>query len=139
MNRFVLDNSMTMSWCFDDEADERTEAVLTALEEGEAIVPPIWALEVVNALLVAERKHRVSSAKAAAFLRVLGSLSIRGDAAAPHSPSEELLTLARETGLTSYDASYLELALRSKLPLASLDAPLRKAARARGVALMPAD
>jgi predicted nucleic acid-binding protein len=135
---FVLDGSVTLSWCFEDESGAETEAVLEALSSGEAIVPPIWALEIANALLVAERRKRLTHAKSDAFVNALRAMSIREDPAAPRHPSEDLMSLARATGLTSYDASYLELAIRTKLPLATLDGPLRKAARARGVALLPA-
>jgi len=137
--RVVLDGSMTLSWCFEDETDEACTAVLQTVRTGEALVPSVWPLEVANALLVAERKKRVSAAKSDLFVAELGVLVIQIDPEDPRRTFGEVLSLARETGLSSYDASYLELAIRSKLPLASLDAPLRKAARTRGVELMPAD
>jgi predicted nucleic acid-binding protein len=139
VSRLVLDGSMTMTWCFADEATDATAAVLRELDGGEAVVPGIWALEVANSLLVAERKRRISDEKSSEFVSMLEGLPILVDPDETNRTFGAVLSLAREAGLTSYDASYLELAIRSNLPLASLDAPLRKAARARGVALLPAD
>ncbi len=139
MTRLVLDGSMTLSWCFEDEAVDACMAVLQAVRTGEAVVPSIWPLEVVNALLVAEKRKRMSAAKSDSFIAELGVLEIQVEEADSNRTFGAVLALARQTGLTSYDASYLELAIRSNLPLASLDAPLRKAARARGVKLIPSD
>jgi predicted nucleic acid-binding protein len=131
VNRFVLDCSMTMAWCFEDEATPYSESVLEALADGEAFVPPIWSLEVANVLVVAERKKRLLPAQSLRFVELLQSLPITLEAEV--RPLRELLGLAREQGLSSYDASYLDLAVRSGLPLASLDGPLLEAAGRFGV------
>jgi predicted nucleic acid-binding protein len=132
VNRFALDCSMTMAWCFEDEATPYSESVLEALAEGEAVVPPIWSLEVANVLVVGERKKRLLPAQSLRFVELLQSLPITLDADV--RPLGEILGLAREQGLSSYDASYLDLAVRTGLPLASLDGPLLEAAARFGVA-----
>jgi predicted nucleic acid-binding protein len=136
---FVLDSSMTMAWCYEDESTDETVAALNALNESEAVTPSIWPLEVANTLLVGERRKRSTPAHVAAFLDKLDALPVRVESEDPHRTLRFILPLARETGLSSYDTAYLELAIRMNLPLASLDGPLRKTARARGVRLIPAD
>ncbi len=132
MKRFALDCSLTMAWCFEDEATPYSESVLDALAEGEAVVPPIWSLEVANVLIVGERKKRLVPAQSLRFVELLQNLPITLDADV--RPLGELLGLAREQGLSSYDASYLDLAVRTGLPLASLDGDLLEAADRYGVA-----
>lgn len=132
MTRFALDCSLTMAWCFEDEATPYSESVLEALAEGKAVVPPIWSLEVANVLMVGERKKRLVPAQSLRFVELLQSLPITLDA--DIRPLGELLGLAREQGLSSYDASYLDLAVRTGLPLASLDGDLLEAADRYGVA-----
>jgi len=132
VNRFALDCSMTMAWCFEDEATPYSESVLEALANGEAFVPPIWSLEVANVLVVGERKKRLLPAQSLRFVELLQSLPITLDSDV--RPLGELLGLAREQRLSSYDASYLDLAVRTGLPLASLDGPLLEAASRFGVA-----
>lgn len=132
MTRFALDCSMTMAWCFENEATPYSESVLEALADGEALVPPIWSLEVANVLVVGERKKRLLPAQSLRFVELLQSLPITLDAEV--RPLAELLGLAREQSLSAYDASYLDLAVRTGLPLASLDGPLLEAADRFGVA-----
>jgi predicted nucleic acid-binding protein len=136
--RFVLDNSIVMSWCFQDEASEYADAALDSLETSEAIVPSIWPLEVANVLLVAERKRRLSRADTARFVSLVRSLPILVEDETPDRILGEILSLAREYGLSSYDASYLDLAIRTNLPIATLDQDLRKAAKRCGVPLWKA-
>jgi predicted nucleic acid-binding protein len=132
VKRFVLDCSITMAWCFEDEATPYSESVLEALADGEAVVPPLWSLEVANVLVVGERKKRLLPAQSLRFVELLQSLPIELDADV--RPLGEILGLAREQVLSSYDASYLDLAVRTGLPLASLDGPLLEAADRFGVA-----
>ena len=136
MTRFVLDGSMTMSWCFADESDDSSAEVLRRLDEDEAVVPSIWPLEVANVLLVGERKRRIKAADSEAFVTDLAQLSIHVEPEDPRRILDVVLPLARKHQLTSYDASYLDLAMRASLPLASRDEPLRRAARAEGVVLL---
>ncbi len=128
--RFVLDNSVVMSWCFEDEGNGYAEAVLESLEFAEAFVPAIWPLEVGNVLLVAERRKRLGRAAVVRFLTLLGSLPIRVEQEPPERMLKEIVSLAREYGLSTYDASYLDLAMRFGVPLATQDTSLAKAAKA---------
>lgn len=132
---FVLDCSVTMAWCFDDEATPYTESVQEKLVDARAIVPTIWPLEVANAALVGERRKRLDEARSARFLAFLGALPIVVDDETDRRAFGDVIHLARAHNLSSYDASYLELAIRRGLPLACLDGKLKAAARAVGVSL----
>jgi len=138
---FVLDASVTVAWCFEDETTAYTEAVLEFLTSGaKAVAPPLWPYEVANSLAVAERRRRTSSAKVEAFLDRLARFPISidfGDSPVV-SVFAKVLALARRVRLSVYDAAYLELALRAGLPLASLDADLKRAAESAGVHLVRA-
>jgi predicted nucleic acid-binding protein len=127
--RFVVDNSVVMSWCFQDEGDTYAEAVLESLETAESFVPAVWPLEVGNVLLVAERRRRLSPASVVRFLALLGGLPIAVEQETSERMLKEILALAREHELSTYDASYLDLAMRLELPLATRDAALEKAAK----------
>lgn len=136
MAAFVVDASAVLPWCFADEATDATNALLTSLQtDGEALVPAHWPAEVANALLVAVRRGRISPQDAQQFLEDLDILPIRIDMATQKLVRLQILPLAEKHGLTIYDAAYLELAVRQAAPLATLDADLRKAARALGVPL----
>lgn len=132
---FVLDCSVTMAWIFDDAEDPLAAAVRDRLAGDVALAPSIWPLEVGNALLAAERRERVSRADALRFLEVLGQLPIEVDTTEVMVAPERTLQIARETGVSAYDASYLELAARFGVPLATLDRRLAAAAVQVGVAL----
>jgi predicted nucleic acid-binding protein len=130
---FVLDSSVTATWCFPDEEHETAEAAFDRLDGDEAVVPTLWRFEIRNILVVNERRGRIDAAETASFLADLERLSIRVD----RDPnSETVLSLARKHELTGYDAAYLELARRLDLPLATLDQALIEAARADGVPLI---
>ena len=128
-DRFVIDNSIVMTWCFIDEANQYADAVLEHLSEATAIVPPIWPLEVVNVLLVAERRQRLREPDSVRFLSLLSQLPICVDQAWPERSMKDLLALGRAHDLSSYDASYLDLAMRQGLPIATLDQDLLQAAK----------
>jgi predicted nucleic acid-binding protein len=134
LSRFVLDCSVTMAWCFEDEADAYTDSVLEALAGGEALVPCLWPLEVANVLAVGERRKRLTPAQSTRFVELLQSLPIAIEADSGQRPVAEILALARELTLSAYDASYVDLAARSGLPLASKDGNLSKAAVRHGIA-----
>ncbi len=127
--RFVVDNSIVMSWCFEDEKNKYADLVLESLEQARAFVPAIWPLEVGNVLLVAERKKRLSEAAAVRFLALLEGLPITVEQETPARMLKEVVSLARKHGLTTYDASYLDLAMRMGTTIATLDASLIKAAK----------
>jgi len=129
----VLDCSVAMSWCFEEEAGDYADRVLDALEEGEAFVPSVWPLEVANVLVVAERRGRLKVGESARFLELLQSLPIFVEEVSLPRATGAVLSLARELDLSVYDASYLELAMRSGVALATHDQALAKAADAAGV------
>ena len=133
---FVLDCSVTMAWAFDDEDAPRAAVMRDRLGEDLAVVPAIWALEVGNALLVAERRQRISRAESTRFVELLRALPIDVDATPALGTLDSLLSLARQTGVSVYDAGYLDLAAAHGLPLATLDKALERAARQIGVALL---
>ena len=135
MSRFVLDCSMPMAWCFEDETTPRTDAVLASAEPGGAIVPSLWPLEVANALVVCERRKRVSAARVVEFSNFVSGLPIEIYEQTVETALGETIALARRWRLSAYDAAYLELALREECPLASLDGPLNEAAAGLGIAL----
>jgi predicted nucleic acid-binding protein len=124
-----------MTWCFGDETNHYSEAVLQDLADTGAVVPSIWLLEMANVLLVAERRKRISKAQSRRFVELLQTLPIAVDDVSAARAWDGLLSLAREQQLSAYDAAYLELAMREGLPIATLDAALRKAAKRCGVAV----
>lgn len=130
---FVIDTSITMAWCFEDEATEATDALLERLRHERAAVPAIWPLEVSNVLLVAERRGRLTEAKASRFLELLTQLPVDVE----DSPTDMagIVAAGRRHGLSSYDASYLVLAERLGVALATLDDHLAEAAKNAGVHL----
>jgi predicted nucleic acid-binding protein len=129
---FVLDASVTVSWGLVDEADAMADSALEHLEAESAHVPAIWWFEVRNVLLVNERRRRITERDTEMFLRALSAMNIETD----HAPADgAILALARSHRLTVYDASYLELASRKTLPLATLDRQLAAAAQREGIRL----
>ena len=134
----VIDASVALAWCFPDEARDYAERVLVALEGRTMRVPSLWAVEISNALLVAERRGRIKAAEIRQFLSLLDGLSITVDSLTPLECVGNLLPLARTHGLSAYDAAYLDVAQRQAAPLASLDRRLREAALRSGVALFAA-
>jgi predicted nucleic acid-binding protein len=133
---FVLDATVALSWCFEDEQSEPALTVLDSLRESEAVVAHHWTLEMANGLLSAERRGRIDGDGATRFSRLLLALPIAVDPVARGTALTETRRLARTHRLTSYDAAYLELAIRLGVPLATLDDRLRAAAKQEGVALL---
>ena len=130
--RLVLDNSVVMRWLLKDGSDERlayADKVLGLLmqDDAQALVPGVWPLEVANVIVKAQAKGLVSEARATAFIGLLDDMGISVDARTAERALKDMLQLARRFKLSSYDASYLELALREGLPLATLDADLQSA------------
>ena len=140
MKPFVLDCSVAAAWCFADEKNAYVDAVLEGFSEGcEALVPPIWVLEVVNVLALAERQKRILTAETAHFFELYSSLPIFLDQALTTvGEYRDLLPLCRAQKLTAYDAAYLQTAIRHGIPLATQDEPLRAACRRCGVTVFAA-
>lgn len=136
MSDFVLDASLTLQWLPEDEADRKYSlAVLASLSEKRALFPLLFFYEVGNGLVMACRRKRINVDQIDGFSTRLKSLPIDS---AQQTPSEilELPAFAQARGLTNYDAAYLALALRSKLPLATTDGALRRTAASESVDLV---
>lgn len=136
MTGVVVDASVALAWCFPDEASEYADAVLVALEGRRILVPAVWPLEITNAVIVAERRKRISLPEVRRFVELLEGLTIHEDMLPVAGSVSNILPLAREYGLSAYDTSYLEVAIRHGAPLATLDTGLAKAARKAGVELL---
>jgi predicted nucleic acid-binding protein len=130
---FVLDASVTIVWAMRDEEHAVAQFALHALDTERALVPAIWWYEVRNILLVSERRQRISVADSIQFVKDLGNFPIDLDEVWTQAGLTEL---ARLYSLSVYDAAYLELAIRKRIPLATLDKALRSAAEAAGIPLL---
>ena len=133
---FVLDCSVTMAWCFEDERTSATDALLARAVDAGAIAPFLWPLEVTNVLLTAVRRKRIPPDAVNQVAQRIAALPVAIDKDGAEMVWGNTLQLAERYALTSYDACYLELAQRKALPLATLDTALRKAATAAGVTLL---
>lgn len=129
----VVDASIAIAWCIEAETTDETVALLEELRRTEGVVPPIWLFEVLNALLVAERRGRMMEADTAEALRLLLDLPIRVSDGSFGDGGLAVLALARRERLSAYDASYLVLAIRRRCRLATLDARIRAVAQRVGV------
>jgi len=138
MSKLTLDGSIALSWFLPGESTDQNQVVRKLIETGiTALVPSIWALEVANALMNAERRNRISQADSAAALASLEKLPIEMDPETGTRAWSDILALARQQKLSVYDAVYLELAMRQGTALATLDDLLRTAAQSLKVPLLP--
>ena len=133
MMRFVLDCAVAMSWVFPDEASEITDQLRESMAEGCAFVPALWPVEVGNVLLAATRRGRIGVDEWHRIRASLEALPIEIEPVSTSRAWGSTLVLAHEHRLSSYDAAYLELAVRLQLPLATLDRALAAAGRAEGL------
>ena len=130
----VLDATVAIAWCFEDERNQYTDFVLDRLGTGaEAAAPSIWPYEIANALVVGERRGRITPPEVKQFLERLSNYPVVLEPPWKISRIDALIDSARASRLATYDAAYLELALRMRLPLVTLDAQLRAAARKAGL------
>jgi|ERR1700722_14690975 len=134
---FVLDCSITMAWCFEDESNDYTDTILENLKNTTAIVPTIWPLEVANVLLLSKKNKRITAVQSASFIDALLALPIVIDQSTTSRAMHSIFVLAGQLDLTIYDAAYLELAIRERIPLLTLDKLLIKAAKRLNVPLKP--
>lgn len=132
----VLDGSAALAWCFADETTPAVDAVMDQVAEAGAVVPAIWRLEVANGLQAGLRRGRLDAERRDAMLAALADLPIDADPETDRHAWTATLRLADRHALTLYDASYLELALRLGLPMATLDKALRSAADTAGVPIL---
>jgi predicted nucleic acid-binding protein len=135
---FIVDSSFALAWVMKDEAGPETDKILDSLGRGaKAFVPALWHWEIANALLGAEKRKRATKTEINAHLLLLRSLPIEVDEVAINQAWGATHLLAQQHALTSYDAAYLELAIRRGLPLATLDEALQAAAIIEKVQLLP--
>ncbi len=134
MNGIVMDASITLSWCFPDEQSPLSLNVLDRLKAGEqAVVPSFWSVEVLNVLLVGERRGRIAPEQTKAFFDTLRLLNPVIDHASLEQVAGPVQIICRDYSLTPYDALYVELAGRTGCAMATLDEPQREAAKALGI------
>ena len=133
---FVVDNSVALAWCFEDEHTDSVMALLDRVAERGAFAPALWPLEALNGLLMAERNKRLDARRRNSLTGFLRALPITVDEETADQTWTATIRLAERHRLSVYDAAYLELAQRRKLPLATLDHDLIKAAKAAGVTLL---
>lgn len=134
MGAVVIDASIASAWCFPDEATDYTRSVFHSVSTSavDTLAPQLWAYERRNSLLMGLRRGRISKPQSEEFLAALSALNVRLRAPASY---DDVFSLAEESGLTVYDAAYLNLSIQEGLPLASLDRQLIRAAEMVGVAL----
>lgn len=138
MSMFVLDNSVVMRWALatPNKKDQNySELVLVSLAHTPALVPNLWHLEVVNVLFMAEKRGEIDIDSTDTFIERIQQLPITVDDETCKQAFSKIIELSRSQSLSSYDAAYLELAIRHKLPIATLDKQLQKAAQRLGVAI----
>jgi predicted nucleic acid-binding protein len=137
VSRFVVDASVVLTWCFPNENSALAQRVAQMFKQGDsAIAPSFWPHEVLNALLVGEKRKRISSDLVGGFLVDLAALPIVLQSLPAEAVFNGLQSLSREHGLTAYDAAYLDLAKASGLPLATLDEDLIRACGKAGIELI---
>lgn len=130
-----MDCSIVISTCYQDEQSELAWSILRSFPTHEVFVPAIWPLEVMNVLLAGERRGRSSRADTVTWTSLFWSLPLIIDTALPETCSSEIAQLARTNSISAYDASYLELSIRERAALATLDHAMQEAARRIGVRL----
>ena len=139
MPAFVLDASVAISWCFPNDPGENTpysRSVLQRIEESDAIVPEIWPFEIANGIFVAfSKRKRITETEIHEYIHLLESLPIRV-VRGEWLDQIGLESLARKHNLAAYDVAYIDIALREKLPLATSDGVLRRAALTEGIEVL---
>ena len=135
MKDFVVDNSVVLSWVFEDEHSKVSQSILNELFKNQAYVPSLWPFELANALYVAEKRGRIKEADSMTFIKNLKDLPICIENNNFDNITKDILALSRKHSITVYDASYVELALRKNLPLITFNKELIVAAKKIGLKL----
>lgn len=136
MKSFVIDNSIVMSWFFEEEHNKKSQEVLDQLSSNQACVPSLWPYELANALFVAEKTKGIKEADSTAFINDLKTLPIVIENNNFEGITKDILSISREHRITVYDACYVELALRKDLPLASFDKDVLAVCEKIGIKLL---
>jgi predicted nucleic acid-binding protein len=131
---WVIDSSIGISWVHTEQATAKTDALLRQVATGPLfLVPALWYVETANILLVLQRRKKISASDRATYLRFLEGLKLPIDDESPVVAYHAVSDLAEKHGLTAYDATYLELAVRRQLGIATRDEPLQRAAKRLGL------
>jgi predicted nucleic acid-binding protein len=134
---FVLDASVCLAWCFEDETTDEIKRLFLRLSTGDsATVPAHWSIEVSNGLLLAQRRKRISPQLRSQYWNQFFGLPIRVDRRLSMGDVNRVMAISEKHGLTTYDGAYVDLALRHGAGLISLDASMVRAAKAEGVTLL---
>jgi predicted nucleic acid-binding protein len=134
---WVLDASIALAWALPDEASDQADRFLSRVTAKDVLwVPSLWWYEVANALVVAERRKRLTEADGIHLIDLYRALPIKTDMVSGTAVIEQLRTLARQYNLSAYDVAYLELALRKGLGLATADLNLQSASKKAGVRIL---
>ncbi len=137
MSRFVLDASVTLSWCFAGERSAVAQRALDRFKQGDtALAPSFWPHEILNALMAGERRKRISSDLIHTFLADISVLPVSLEQVPADVVFDRIQSLSHEHRLTSYDAAYLDLAKVHALPLATLDEALIRACQKDRIGLI---
>jgi len=134
---FVLDSSVALAWVLPDESNPTLDQLCDSLKDDVALVPPVWPLEIGNMLLVAVKRGRLNRGDIRRLITELRSLPLEIDHGSTDQSLAETFVLAQRHDITTYDASYVELARRRDVPLATLDSRLRKVCGSLSVSLLP--
>lgn len=121
MSDFVVDNSVVLSWVLKDENSKKSQKILNNLTSSRGYVPSLWPYELANALFVAQKRDRIKEVDSAAFIKHLKKLPIFIEESEYDTITKDVLSLSREHNITVYDASYMELAIRKNIAMASFD------------------
>lgn len=138
MTGIVIDASVALAWCFPDEVSEYADGILVALEGHAILVPGLWSVEITNAVVVAERRKRIKQPEIRRFVELLDGLTVVMDSQSVTESMSNILPIAREYGLSAYDAAYVDVAVRHGAPLATLDSKLQKASQKAGIEILKA-
>ena len=133
----VVDISVVLAWLFEEDYTPEALEVLQRVEGDGMLVPPLWWYELENGILSGERRARRSAEESDSFLKLIYALPIQTDDAPQQQICDSIITIGRRFRLTAYDAAYLELAVRSRSPLATFDAAIRQSADKLGAKLIP--
>ena len=128
---FVADNSVVLAWFVSSQSTAYSEKMLRRVAREPIHVPVVWSLAFANALRQLERRRKLKPDATAELLDAVDVLGLQSDVSPPGQ--RRLLDLARQYDLSVYDASYLELAIRLTVPLATQDGPLAAVATKAGL------
>ena len=133
MREFVVDNSVFMSWLMKEENYSKASEIVNLVRENRICVPSIWCYEIANSLYVSEKRKRLNISEINEFIEIIAVFPITVESNSFLKVTTDILRMSRQYGLTAYDASYVELAFRKSIPIASFDRDIIKVSRKMGL------